>query len=121
MSGLAWSYSVQLRLTDLQMLVVSIGLVLPQVTKQWNVDKPGLIIVSLYTGSLIGAAGCGYLLDVIGRKLVWQTSLFLVTIFTLIAAGSPNFYALGVFIGLQTIGAGGNSRTCYCTIVGAIC
>jgi MFS family permease len=92
-----------------QMLVVSIGVVMPQVTKQWDVERAGLITASLYTGSLIGAVLCGYFLDIVGRKLVWQGSLFVVTVFTLIAAGSPNFTALAIFIGLQTIGAGGNS------------
>ncbi|KAF3051138.1 hypothetical protein E8E11_009334 [Didymella keratinophila] len=76
--------------------------------KQWDVRYPSLLIASPYTGSLIGALLCGTLLDKIGRKLVWQTSLFVVTIFTLIAAGSPNFTVLAIFIGLQCIGAGGN-------------
>ncbi|OAL43411.1 sugar transporter [Pyrenochaeta sp. DS3sAY3a] len=91
-----------------QMLVVSVGLVIPQIMKQWDVKYPSMLIASLYAGSLVGALLCGLLLDVIGRKLVWQTSLFAVTIFTLIAASSPNFTALALFIGFQCVGAGGN-------------
>ncbi|KAH7405625.1 sugar transporter [Phaeosphaeria sp. MPI-PUGE-AT-0046c] len=91
-----------------QMLVVSVGLVIPQITKQWDVKYPSMLIASLYAGALVGALLCGFLLDTIGRKLVWQNSLFVVTIFTLIAASSPNFTALAIFIGLQCVGAGGN-------------
>ncbi|KAM0414683.1 hypothetical protein ACHAPT_013486, partial [Fusarium lateritium] len=67
-----------------------------------------MIIAALYAGSLMGAVNCGFGVDIIGRKLVWQFTLLFVTIFTLISAGSPNFAALCVFIGLQGIGAGGN-------------
>lgn len=92
------------------MLVVSIGLVIPQIVKQWNVKYPSMLVAALYTGSLIGAALCGFGIDYIGRKIVWQSSLFVVTIFTMLAASSPNFTALALFIGFQTIGAGGNSE-----------
>lgn len=92
------------------MLVVSVGLVIPQIVKQWDVTYPSMITAALYTGSLIGALSCGLAADLIGRKLIWQLSLFVVTIFTLVAAASPNFTALAIFIGLQTIGAGGNSK-----------
>lgn len=91
------------------MLVVSIGLVIPQIVKQWDVRYPSMLIAALYAGSLVGAILCGFAIDYVGRKIVWQTSLFVVTIFTMVAAGSPNFAALAIFIGLQTIGAGGNS------------
>lgn len=92
------------------MLVVSVGLVMPQVTKEWDVRYPSMITAALYAGSLVGAILCGYAADVIGRRLIWQLSLLEVTIFTMVSAASPNFTALALFIGLQTIGAGGNSE-----------
>ncbi|KAF5013019.1 hypothetical protein FDECE_966 [Fusarium decemcellulare] len=91
-----------------QMLPVAAGLVLPQVQKQWHIKYPPMIIAALYAGSLVGAVVCGFGVDIIGRRLVWQTSLMFVTIFTLVCAASPNFAALCVFIGLQGVGAGGN-------------
>ncbi|KAF4465711.1 sugar transporter [Fusarium albosuccineum] len=57
------------------------------------------------TWPLTGALSCGILVDIIGRRLVWQTSLIMVTVFTLICAGSPNFPALCVFVALQAVGA----------------
>ncbi|XHF99942.1 hypothetical protein AWENTII_003423 [Aspergillus wentii] len=91
-----------------QMLAVSVGLVLPQVKKQWDVQYPSMITAALYAGSLVGAIICGLAADLVGRRLLWQISLFVVTVFTMIAAASPSFTALAVFIGLQSIGAGGN-------------
>lgn len=90
------------------MLVVSIGLVIPQILKQWEVKYPAMLVTALYAGSLVGAILCGFGIDYLGRKIVWQSSLFVVTIFTMLAAASPNFAALAIFIGFQTIGAGGN-------------
>ena len=92
------------------MLVISVGLVIPQITKQWNVEHPSMLIAALYAGSLVGAILCGYAVDYVGRKIVWQVSLFVVTIFTMVAASSPNFAALAVFIAFQTVGAGGNRQ-----------
>lgn len=92
------------------MLPVAVSLALPQVTKQWEIKYPELIILALYAGSLVGALICGLTVDFLGRKLVWQTSLLIVTIFTLVSASSPNFAALCVFVGFQGLAAGGNCK-----------
>ena len=42
-------------------------------------------------GLLVGAAVWGFSADVIGRKLAFNSSLFICTIFVLIAGGMPNF------------------------------
>lgn len=89
---------------------MAVGLVLPQVMKQWNIVHPELIILALYAGSLVGALVCGFAVDFIGRKIVWQVSLLFVAIFTLVSAASPNFAALCVFVGLQGLAAGGNCQ-----------
>lgn len=96
------------------MLAISVGLVLPQVMKEWSVQTPRMLVASLYAGLLAGALICGPAVDIIGRKLVWQGSLFVVTIFTMVAAGSPNFPALAVFIAFQAAGAGGNRMARPC-------
>lgn len=103
------------------MLVVSVGRVLPQIMKQWDVKFPSMLIAALYAGSLVGALLCGFLLDIVGSRLVWQTSLFVVTVFTLIAASVPNITALAIFIGFQTVGAGGNSRSEHIIQLGSMC
>lgn len=90
------------------MLAISLSLILPQIGKQWNVKHSEFAVAALYAGSLLGAILCGLSVDVIGRKLVWQVSILVVAVFTMIEAASPNFASLCVLIVLQTTGAGGN-------------
>ncbi|KEF51730.1 uncharacterized protein A1O9_12067 [Exophiala aquamarina CBS 119918] len=90
------------------MLLVSVGLVIPQVGKEFVSKSPSFAVMALYVGLLVGALSCGFLVDLIGRRLVWIMSLFLVSIFTMICAAAPNFAALCVFIVLQAIAGGGN-------------
>lgn len=53
---------------------------------------------------------CRFAVDIISRRLVWQTSLLMETVFTLASAGALGFPALCVFIALQFVGASGNCR-----------
>lgn len=78
--------------------MVSIGLVIPQIVKQWDVKYPSMLVAALFARSLVGAAVYGSAIDCLGRKLVWQTSLFVVTCFTMVAAASSDFVALAIFI-----------------------
>ena len=44
----------------------------------------------------------------IGRKFAFNTSLFLCSVFAIVAGASPNWYVLGLFVALAAFGAGGN-------------
>ncbi|EXA30562.1 hypothetical protein FOVG_18087 [Fusarium oxysporum f. sp. pisi HDV247] len=57
---------------------------------------------------LFGALFLGTLADNIGRRLVWQLSIFGCSIVTTIAACSPNWTALNIFIVLIGLFSGGN-------------
>ncbi|QLI72257.1 Major facilitator-type transporter hxnZ [Metarhizium brunneum] len=91
-----------------QLIIVSLALTQPQVVKQWHVKYPAMIICAVYVGALLGSILCGFSVDIIGRRLVWQVSLIFVSIWTLDCAASPNFAVLAVFVGLQAGGGGGN-------------
>lgn len=67
-----------------------------------------LLSVGLYAGLLVGALSLGALADNIGRRLVWQLSIFGVSIVVLVAASSPNWAALNVWIAISGYFAGGN-------------
>ncbi|KAH6884854.1 putative sugar transporter [Thelonectria olida] len=91
-----------------QMLLVSISLVTPQASMEFGPKYATLLSASLYAGLLLGAIVLGGLADNLGRRLVWQTSIFAVSIVSMIAAASPNWAALNAFIALLGFFGGGN-------------
>lgn len=59
-----------------------------------NPDKSGKlagVALSSQIGLLVGAAVWGFSADVIGRKLAFNTSLFICAIFVLIAGAMPSY------------------------------
>lgn len=92
------------------MILVSISLVTPQSAMEFGPRYATLLSASLYSGMLFGAVVLGGLADNIGRRLVWQASIFGCSIVTIVAASSPNWTALNVFIVLIGIFAGGNRQ-----------
>ncbi|KIW65416.1 hypothetical protein PV04_07679 [Phialophora macrospora] len=66
------------------------------------------LTVAAYSGMLVGALFWGLGADVIGRRFAFNTSLFICSVFAIVAGASPNWYALGTFTALTAFGAGGN-------------
>lgn len=64
--------------------------------------------VAAYCGLLLGALFFGFSADLIGRRLAFNSSLFMASVFAMIAGAAPNWYVLGLFICLACFGAGGN-------------
>jgi len=95
------------------MLLVSISLVGPQASYEFGPDKPTLLSASLYAGLLLGAISIGLVADNLGRRNVWLASIFLVSAFTLIAASSPNWAALNVFVAFAGFFGGGNRESLF--------
>ena len=94
------------------MLLVSISLVTPQAALEFGPKYATLLSASLYAGLLIGALTLGALADNVGRRLIWQVSIFAVSVVTLCAASSPNWAALNVWVALSGYFAGGNRMYC---------
>lgn len=69
---------------------------------------PTLLSAAQYAGLLLGAIILGGAADNIGRRLVWQLSIFGVSIAALIVAASPNWTALNCFLALLGFFGGGN-------------
>ena len=53
------------------------------------------LTIAVYVGMLIGALFWGLSADIIGRKLAFNTSLLLSSVFCIIAGASPNWVVLG--------------------------
>lgn len=90
------------------MLLVSVSLVTPQAAMEFGPRYETLLSVGLNAGLLVGALSLGVVADNFGRRLVWQLSIFGVSVIVLVAASSPNWAALNVWVALSGYFAGGN-------------
>ncbi|KAJ5593910.1 uncharacterized protein N7459_000118 [Penicillium hispanicum] len=66
------------------------------------------LTIAVYVGMLVGAIFWGFSADIIGRRFAFNVSLFVSSVFTIVAGASPSWIALGLFVCLSAFGAGGN-------------
>lgn len=66
------------------------------------------LTIAVYTGMLVGALFWGFSADIIGRRFAFNVSLFISSVFTIVAGAAPNWIVLGLFTCLSAFGAGGN-------------
>lgn len=84
------------------------SLILTPVTTEFSAPRPPLLSLAQNIGLLFGAMFWGFGCDVFGRRLAFNLTIGVTSVFGLIAAGSPNFAAIGVFACFWSIGVGGN-------------
>ena len=84
------------------------SLILPAVASEFKPSKPPLLSLSQNIGLLAGAIFWGFGCDIFGRRWAFNLTIGVTSVFGLIAAGSPNFAAIGVFAALWSVGVGGN-------------
>ncbi len=84
------------------------SLILPAVANEFKPSKPPLLSLSQNIGLLAGAIFWGFGCDIFGRRWAFNLTIGITSVFGLIAAGSPNFAAIGVFAALWSVGVGGN-------------
>ncbi|KAI9861025.1 MAG: hypothetical protein M1824_002791 [Vezdaea acicularis] len=84
------------------------SLILTPITNEFHPTKPPLLSLSQNIGLLVGAVFWGFGCDVFGRRWAFNLTIGVTSVFGLIAAGSPNFAAIGVFAALWSVGVGGN-------------
>ena len=84
------------------------SLILPAVASEFKPSKPPLLSLSQNIGLLVGAVFWGFGCDIFGRRWAFNLTIGITSVFGLIAAGSPNFAAIGVFAALWSVGVGGN-------------
>ncbi|KAF7554678.1 hypothetical protein G7Z17_g2730 [Cylindrodendrum hubeiense] len=69
---------------------------------------PTAATMTLYSGLLVGALFWGFSADMIGRRIAFNTTLFIASIATIAAGAAPNWIAFCVFVAFLSFGAGGN-------------
>jgi len=84
------------------------SLIFPAIVKEFAPSRPPLLSLAQNIGLLAGAMFWGFGCDIFGRRWAFNLTLGITGVFGLIAAGSPNFAALGAFAALWSFGVGGN-------------
>jgi MFS family permease len=66
------------------------------------------LTIAAYVGMLVGALFWGLTADIMGRKIAFNVSLVICSVFAIAAGASPNWEVLGLFVCLSAFGGGGN-------------
>ena len=84
------------------------SLILKPVEREFHPTRAPFLTLAQNIGLLAGAVFWGFGCDIFGRKWAFNLTLGLTALWGMIAAGSPNFAAIGVFAALWSFGVGGN-------------
>lgn len=84
------------------------GIIATQAAYEFQPSYPKGLTIALYVGMLVGALFWGLSADIVGRRLAFNISLFICSVFTIVAGASPNWASLAFFIAFSGFGAGGN-------------
>ncbi|KAF2660539.1 MFS general substrate transporter [Lophiostoma macrostomum CBS 122681] len=84
------------------------SLIFTPVKNEFHPTRAPYLTLSQNIGLLAGAIFWGFGCDIFGRRWAFNLTIGVTGVFGLIAAGSPNFAAIGVFAALWSIGVGGN-------------
>lgn len=87
---------------------IATSLIFTPVRNEFHPHRPPLLTLAQNIGLLFGACFWGFGCDVFGRRWAFNLTIGITAVFGLIAAGSPNFAAIGVFAALWSVGVGGN-------------
>lgn len=96
------------------------GLILDPVVNEFKAKGPFLKL-GQNIGLLVGAVFWGLGSDVWGRRISFNTTLFILGVFAVAAGGSPTFTALCSFAAVWSIGVGGNLPVDSAIFLGKLC
>lgn len=87
---------------------ITTSLIFTPVRNELNPTRPPFLTLAQNIGLLFGAVFWGFGCDVFGRRWAFNLTIGITAVFGMVAAGSPNFAAIGVFAALWSVGVGGN-------------
>ncbi|KIX10422.1 uncharacterized protein Z518_01504 [Rhinocladiella mackenziei CBS 650.93] len=92
------------------LLIVCQSIAQPAVSQEFGNPSKHIAGVALASqvGLLVGAAFWGFSADIIGRRLAFNSSLFICAAFVLIAGGMPSYISFSAMVAIYSAGAGGN-------------
>ncbi|UJO14324.1 Major facilitator-type transporter [Fulvia fulva] len=91
------------------LLIVIQSITQPVITREYGNPHPPLAGISFASqiGMLVGAAAWGLTADVIGRKLAFNSSLFICAGFVLVAGAMPSYISFASMVAFYSAAAGG--------------
>ena len=97
------------------MEVIIISYVIPVVIRQWSLTSAqgGLIGTAIFVGMLVGAWFWGTITDYVGRKIGFQLTVLVDSIFGLLSALSPGYIWLLLLRAITGFGVGGTLPVDY--------
>lgn len=97
------------------MEVIIISYVIPNVVQQWSLTsaQAGLIGTAIFVGMLLGAWFWGTITDYVGRKIGFQLTVVIDSVFGLLSAFSPGYIWLLVLRAITGFGVGGTLPVDY--------
>lgn len=87
---------------------IASSLILVPVTAEFKPRYPPLLTLCQAIGLLFGAMFWGFGCDLFGRRLAFNLTIAITSIFGLAGASAPTFAAIGIFAALWSAGVGGN-------------
>jgi MFS family permease len=84
------------------------SLIFTPVANEFKPKRAPYLTLSQNIGLLVGAIFWGFGCDIFGRRWAFNLTIGVTALFGMVAAGSPNFAAIGVFAALWSVGVGGN-------------
>ena len=90
------------------MILLIQSIITAQAQKEFHPGYSTGLTIAVYVGMLVGAIFWGFSADIIGRRFAFNVSLFVSSVFTVVAGASPSWVVLGLFVCLSAFGAGGN-------------
>jgi len=97
------------------MEVLIISFVIPALMKEWNLSaaQAGFLGTAIFLGMLAGAWFWGIVSDYIGRRLGFQLTVLVDSVFGFLSALAPNFPTLALLRALTGFGVGGTLPVDY--------
>jgi hypothetical protein len=93
---------------DQQLWQTTVSDALPQVGIEFDPAHPAFLSLALIAGLVVGAGFWGFGADLIGRRLVFNTTLFIAGVFGIAAGGANSFVTCAVLCSFVGFGVGGN-------------
>lgn len=97
------------------MEVLLISFALPAIGQEWNLTnaQKGLLGTAIFLGMLVGAWVWGRLSDLVGRKVIFISTIGVASVFGLLSAFAPSFGWLVALRVMTGFGVGGNLPVDY--------